>query len=240
MRKAVKRVATNTEEEAHVRGFRDRPEAGRLLAQRLSSYANRPDVLILALARGGVPVGFEIAKALRVPLDVIVVRKLGLPGQEELAMGAITTGGIQVLNDVVVDSLGIPQRVIESVASKERVELERRERLYRSGWPAQDVRGRTVIVVDDGLATGTTMRVAVAALRKQSASRIIVAIPIGAVSTCQEMNREADEVVCLVTPEDLTAVGMWYEDFSQVSDPEVCDLLKQATGIWSTGPPVRK
>jgi putative phosphoribosyl transferase len=210
------------------RPFRDRREAGRLLASRLAAYANRPDVLVLALPRGGVPVAFEVARALGAPLDVFVVRKLGVPGHEELAMGAIATGGVRVLNDQVVRALRIPEYVIEAVAEKERQELARRERLYRGDRPFPDVRGRTAILVDDGLATGTTMQAAVRALRQQQAARIVVAVPLAAPETCQELSEEVDDIVCAVTPEPFEAVGLWYEDFSQTTDEEVGDLLARS------------
>lgn len=208
--------------------FRDRVDAGRRLAQHLSAYAASPEVVVLALPRGGVPVGFEVASALGAPLDVFVVRKLGLPGQEELAMGALATGGIRVLNEEVVRGLSIPEAVIDTVAARESEELARRERLYRGDRPALDVRGRTAILVDDGLATGSTMRAAVAALRLQGPARIVVAVPVGAETTCQMLRGEADEVVCLETPEPFYAVGLWYEDFSQTTDEEVRDLLARA------------
>src|SRR3981189_654114 len=175
--------------------FRDRREAGRQLSQHLAAYANRPDVLVLALPRGGVPVAFEVARALHAPLDVFLVRKLGLPGREELAMGAIASGGVRVLNEDVVRALRIPENVIDAVAAAEQRELERRERLYRGDRPPPAVRGRTVILVDDGLATGSTMRAAVAALRQQGAARIVVAVPIGAPETCAEFEQEADDVI---------------------------------------------
>lgn len=175
--------------------FGDRREAGRLLASKLTEYADRPDVLVLALPRGGVPVAYEVARALHAPLDVFLVRKLGLPGREELAMGAIASGGVLVLNEDLVRSLGIPRDVLQAVIAAEREELERRERIYRGGRPPPDVRGRTVILVDDGLATGSTMRAAVAALRRQVPARIVVAVPIGAPGTCAEFEREADEEV---------------------------------------------
>lgn len=208
--------------------FRDRKEAGRLLARKLMTYANRPDVLALALPRGGVPVGFEVARALHVPLDVVVVRKLGLPGQEELAMGAIASGGVRVLNEEVVRMLQIPDEVIEKVAATELREVVRRERLYRDHRPAPDVRGRTILVIDDGLATGSTMRAAVAALRRQAPARIVVAVPVGPPEICAEFEREADEVICDHTPEPFHAVGLWYKDFSQTTDEEVRDLLERA------------
>jgi putative phosphoribosyl transferase len=208
--------------------FRDRAEAGRFLATKLSAYAHRPDVIVLALPRGGVPVAFEVAEALRAPLDVFLVRKLGVPGYEELAMGAIATGGVRVLNEDVIRSLKISSRDIDAVAEQEQRELERRERLYRGGRQAPDVRGRTVILVDDGLATGSSMYAAVRALRMQEPARIVVAVPVAPPSTCEELRREADEVVCAATPEPFYAVGLWYEDFSQVSDEEIRNLLRQA------------
>jgi predicted phosphoribosyltransferase len=208
--------------------FRDRFEAGRFLATKLSHFANRPDVVVLALPRGGVPVGFEVAKALNAPLDVFVVRKLGLPGQEELAMGAIASGGVRVLNEELIQALGIPEDVIEKAAQEEQRELERREREYREGRPPIDVRGRTVILVDDGLATGSSMRVAALALRKKGPAQIVVAVPVAARSTCAEFQSEVDEVICAVTPEPFWGVGQWYRDFSQTSDEEVRDLLRQA------------
>ena len=209
--------------------FRDRSEAGQLLAERLIAYAGRPDILVLALPRGGVPVAYEVARALGAPLDIFVVRKLGIPGHEELAMGAIASGGVRVLNDDVVQALHIPERVIEAVAARELRELERRERAYRGDRPAPDVRDRTVILVDDGLATGSTMRAAVAALRRLGPARIVVAVPTAAPSTCEEFRREADECICQITPEPFHAVGLWYQDFSQTTDDEVRDLLDRPT-----------
>jgi putative phosphoribosyl transferase len=208
--------------------FRDRTEAGQVLADQLVRYAHRPDVVVLALPRGGVPVGYEVAQALHAPLDVFLVRKLGLPGQEELAMGAIASGGIRVLNEEVVRKLNVPEEIIDAVAAEEQQELSRREHDYRAGRPPPDVRGRTVILVDDGLATGSTMRAAVAALRQQGPARIVVAVPVGAPETCTQLRREADEVVCAETPEPFYAVGAWYEDFSQTTDEEVRDLLARA------------
>jgi erythromycin esterase-like protein/predicted phosphoribosyltransferase len=205
--------------------FRDRKEAGRLLAQKLAAYANRPGVLVLALPRGGVPVAFEVARALGAPLDVFVVRKLGVPGYEELAMGAVATGGARVLNDQVVGGLSIPKYVIDGVVAQEERELKRRERAYRGGRPAPDVRGRTVILVDDGLATGASMHAAVKALREQQPERIVVAVPVASPQTCAELRKFADEVVCAITPEPFEAVGRWYEDFSQTTDEEVRELL---------------
>ena len=208
--------------------FRDRREAGQVLADRLTAYAGRPDVLVLALPRGGVPVAYEVARALGAPLDVFLVRKLGVPGQEELSMGAVATGGVRVLNEQVVGALGIPPSVIEAVAAWQQQELVRRERLYRGDRPPPDVRGRTVILVDDGLATGSTMRAALAALRRQQPARLVVAVPTAAPETCDELRAEADDVVCATTPEPFDSVGLWYEDFSQTTDEEVRELLERA------------
>jgi predicted phosphoribosyltransferase len=211
--------------------FQDRFQAGRLLASKLSYLANRPDVVVLALPRGGVPVGYEVAKALNAPLDVFVVRKLGVPGHKELAMGAIASGGVRVLNENVIRRLGIPNEVVETVAEEEERELERREREYRDGRPPIEIRGRTVILVDDGLATGSSMRVAVLALRKKNPAQIIVAVPVAAPATCAEFESEVDQVICAVTPEPFWAVGQWYTDFSQTSDEEVRDLLRRAASL---------
>jgi predicted phosphoribosyltransferase len=208
--------------------FRDRTDAGQRLAAKLAAYADRPDVLVLALPRGGVPVGFEVARALHVPLDVFLVRKLGLPQQPELAMGAIASGGIRVLNDDVVRRLRIPDEVIDAVAEEELQELERRERRYRGSRPAPDIRGKAIILVDDGLATGSTMRAAVAALREQQPARIVVAVPVGAAETCAAMRDDADEVICARTPEPFYAVGLWYQNFAQTTDAEVRGLLAGA------------
>ena len=207
--------------------FRNRSEAGRHLAAKLRTYEDRADVIVLALPRGGVPVGFEVAQALGAPLDVFLVRKLGVPGHEELAMGAIATGGIRVLNEDVLRRLPIPERVIDAVAADEQRELERRERLYRDGRPAPHVHGKTVILVDDGLATGSTMRAAVAALRQLGPERIVVAVPVGAPETCAEFQDEADEAVCAITPDPFYAVGYWYADFEPTSDDEVRSLLSR-------------
>jgi putative phosphoribosyl transferase len=208
--------------------FRNRSEAGKYLAKRLANYANRDDVLVLALPRGGVPVAFEVAKALHAPLDIFLVRKLGIPGHEELAMGAISTGGVRVLNEDVVNYLGIPDDVIDAVAAEELLELGRRERAYRGDRPEPDVRGKTVILVDDGLATGSTMRAAVAALRQQNPARIVVAVPVSAPQTCDEYRMGVDEIICAVTPEPFDGVGKWYTDFSQTTDEEVRELLEKA------------
>ena len=209
--------------------FRDRTEAGRQLAARLAQYADRPDVLVLALPRGGVPVGYEVARALHVPMDVFIVRKLGVPGHEELAMGAVATGGVRVLNDQVVQGLGIPDYVIDAVADWEQREIQRRERLYRGQRPPPDVRGKTVILVDDGLATGSTMLAAVRALRQLGPARIVVAVPVASRDTCELLKSEVDEVLCAVTPEPFYAVGLWYRNFSQTTDEEVRELLEQST-----------
>jgi len=211
--------------------FRNRREAGRTLAARLAAYADQSDVVVLALPRGGVPVAFEVAQALHAPLDVFLVRKLGVPGQRELAMGAIASGNVRVLNDDVVRTLRIPNDVIDAVAAKERAELQRREHAYRGNRPACDVRGRTVILVDDGLATGSTMRAAIAGLRQQGPEHIVVAVPVGAAETCAEFQDEADEAICARTPEPFYAVGLWYQDFSQTTDAEVRDLLGRAAEI---------
>ncbi len=208
--------------------FRDRTEAGQVLATKLLAYPGRRDVLVLALPRGGVPVAFEVARALHAPLDVIIVRKLGVPGEEELAMGAIASGGACVLNDDVVRTLGIPEAVIHKVAARAQREVERRERLYRGGHAASEVRGQTAILIDDGIATGATMRAAVAAVRRQQPARIVIAVPAAASSTCDDFAAEVDELVCIIRPEEFLAVGFWYENFSQTSDEEVCNLLQQA------------
>lgn len=208
--------------------FRDRADAGRALARALSAYANRPDVVVLALPRGGVPVGFEVARALDAPLDVFLVRKLGVPGQEELAMGAIASGHVRVLNDHVIRLLNISRDVIDAVAAREQRELDRREREYRDGRPPIPVAGRIVILIDDGLATGSSMRAAVQALRQQGPKEIVVAVPVAAAETCEAFRHEVDDVVCALTPEPFDAVGLWYDDFSQTTDAEVRDLLERA------------
>jgi putative phosphoribosyl transferase len=205
--------------------FRDRSEAGALLAKRLKRYADRSDVIVLALPRGGVPVAVEVAKALNAPLDVFLVRKLGVPGHEELAMGAIASGGVQVLNRDVISRLRIPRSQIEEAATEARRELDRRERLYRGERPLPRIRGRIAILVDDGLATGSTMRAAVTALRKLGPARIVVAVPTAAPSVCSEFETEVDEIVCAETPEPFYAVGAWYDDFSQLTDEEVRQML---------------
>ena len=205
--------------------FRNRTDAGRQLAEKLAAYANRPDVLVLALPRGGVPVAFELARAFGAPLDVFLVRKLGVPGYEELAMGAVATGGVRVLNDEIVRGLGISEHEIDAVVARELRELSRRDRLYRGDRPPSDVAGRTVILVDDGLATGATMRAAVQALRRQQPGRIVAAVPTASPDTCQVLKAEADDVICAITPEPFFAVGHWYDDFTQTTDDEVRELL---------------
>lgn len=208
--------------------FRNRREAGTHLATLLAMYAHRTDVIVLALPRGGVPVAFEVARALDAPLDVFVVRKLGVPGHEEFAMGAIASGGVMVLDRGTVAYLGIPNAEVERVAATERTELERRERAYRSGQPPLDATGKTVILVDDGLATGASMRAAVLALRERNPGRIVVAAPVASAEACAAMRDEADECVCTSVPEPLFGVGVWYHDFSQTEDYEVQALLASA------------
>jgi predicted phosphoribosyltransferase len=206
--------------------YRDRREAGVELAARLSRFANRDDVVVLALPRGGVPVAYEVAKALDAPLDVFVVRKLGLPMYPELAMGAIASGGVRVLNEDVVNWYRIPERIVNDVARREQAELERREYEYRGGRRPVDVRGRTVLLIDDGLATGSTMRAAVQAVRALDPERVIVAVPVGSPHTCREFLDVADEIECAHAPERFEAVGAWYRDFSQTTDDEVRALLQ--------------
>ncbi|MFM1769483.1 MAG: hypothetical protein RJA22_2012 [Verrucomicrobiota bacterium] len=217
--------------------FRNRTEAGRLLAARLARHAGDANVLVLALPRGGVPVAHEVARALGVPLDVFVVRKLGVPGHEELAMGAIASGGVRVINREVVESLGLPPHVLDAAAARETRELERRERAYRAGRPAPAVRGRTVILVDDGIATGSTMLAAVRALRHLGAARIVAAAPTVAAATARTLLPAVDELVAVITPEDFAGVGQWYEDFTQTTDEEVCQRLAAAQ---SPGPPTKE
>ncbi len=207
--------------------FKDRIDAGKHLAKRLKHYAHQPDVVVLGLPRGGVPVAAEIARELGADLDVFVVRKLGTPTFEELAMGAIASGGVRVLNDEVIQQLRIRPETIDAVTAEEESELHRRERDYRGERPPLRVRGRIVILVDDGLATGASMRAAVQAMRQLEPARVVVAVPVGAADTCQQLELEADEVVCARMPNDFRAVGAWYEDFSQTSDDEVRALLFQ-------------
>jgi predicted phosphoribosyltransferase len=207
------------------RPYADRHDAGRVLADALAGYRDRADVVVLALPRGGVPVGFEVAHALRAPLDVFLVRKLGVPGHRELAMGAIASGGVRVLNDDVLGWYGIPPHVVDEVALEEQAELARREDAYRGGRAPAPVRNRVVLLVDDGLATGSTMKAAVRAVRALEPSRIVVAVPVGAPETCRELEDLADEVVCPRQPVPFSAVGQWYQDFSQTTDEEVVELL---------------
>jgi putative phosphoribosyl transferase len=210
------------------RAFLNRAEAGRLLAEKLEKYAGRDDVIVLGLPRGGVPVAYEVAKRLGVPLDVFIVRKLGVPGFEELAAGAIASGGVRVLNQDVMRALPNADETIESITARETAELERREQSYRDGRPAPELRNRVVILVDDGLATGATMRAAVKALPQRGVAKIVVAVPVGPPDTCREFEDEADETICASTPEFFQAVGQYYEDFSQTSDEEVRELLARA------------
>ncbi len=208
--------------------FRDRIQAGQRLAEKLTAYADNPDVLILALPRGGVPVAYEVAKTLHSPLDIFVVRKLGVPGHEELAMGAIASGGVVILNQDIVQGLNIPEDVIHNVAKRELREIERRETLYRDNQPLPHIEGRTIVLIDDGLATGATMRAAVRALRQKNPAQIIVAVPVASRQTCDDLRREVDYIVCAVTPQAFHAVGLWYDDFTQTSDDDVRMLLTDA------------
>jgi putative phosphoribosyl transferase len=208
--------------------FTDRQDAGRQLGQALDAYARRNGVLVLALPRGGVPVAYEVAQAIGAPLDVFLVRKLGTPGQPELAMGAIASGGVLVVNEDVRRHLNVSDAALEAVAARERLELSRRERAYRDDRPPLDVRGQTVILIDDGLATGSTMRAAVRAVRALGPRRLVIAVPLAAPTTCAELADEVDEMICLRTPDPFDAVGRWYRDFAQTSDDEVQRLLRQA------------
>ncbi|HEY6175132.1 MAG TPA: phosphoribosyltransferase [Kofleriaceae bacterium] len=208
--------------------FRDRRDAGRRLARRLQAYRRVPDVLVLALPRGGVPVGYEIAISLGAPLDVLVVRKLGVPGHPELAMGAIASGGIQVVDQHIVNMLGISREAFEAVEARERDELARREGAFRSGRAPLDVTGKVAILVDDGLATGASMAAAIDALRTRSPARLVAAVPVAPPDTCQALRERADDMICLITPDRMRAVGLWYEDFEQTSDAEVRQLLDAA------------
>lgn len=210
-------------------GFTNRKEAGTLLAKELVDFAGSSEALVLGLPRGGVPVAYEVAHALSLPLDVLVVRKLGVPGHQELAFGAVASGGVRFLNEGIVKSLRMTDTMIEAIVEREMRELERRERLYRGDRPAVNVRGKTVILVDDGLATGATMRVAIRALKKQEPKQIVVAVPVASQDTCEELRLKADVwCVCAVTPEPFYAVGLWYKDFGQTSDEEVQSLLAHA------------
>lgn len=208
--------------------FRDRFHAGSELARQLQDHAGRKDVVVLGLARGGVPVAYQVAEELKLPLDVFIVRKLGVPGREELAMGAIASGGIRVINEDIVGSLAVPEEDVARVAAQEQEVLEKRQRTYRGGRAMPDLRGKRVIVVDDGVATGASMKAAVQALRQQEPERVVVAVPVGAPSTCQELEELADELVCVRTPTNLGGIGAWYQDFSQTPDEEVQELLKRA------------
>ena len=207
--------------------FRDRFEAGRRLAAALAEYVERPNLLVLALPRGGVPVGYEVARALHAPLDIMLVRKLGVPGHEELAMGAIASGGVRILADEVVAAFGIPEPVIAAAAAREQDELDRQERIYREDRPPPAIRGRTVLLVDDGLATGSTMRAAALAIRAQNPKHLVIAVPVAPAETCAALRRDADEVICAITPEPFFAVGNWYQDFSPTSDEEVRQVLER-------------
>lgn len=209
--------------------FRDRTEAGQKLAQKLTVYANRQDVLVLGLPRGGVPVAFEVAKALNAPLDVFLVRKLGVPGQEEFAMGAIASGGVRILNQEVIERLHISQEAIARTAAQEQRELERRESAYRGNRPPLDLKDRTIILVDDGLATGATMHAAAIAIRQQQPKQIIAAVPVSAPEVCDEVRVEVDEIICAETPRPFVAVGLWYQKFSQTTDDQVQNLLQTTT-----------
>jgi putative phosphoribosyl transferase len=211
--------------------FRDRRDAGRVLASHLQRYAGRPDVVVLALPRGGVPVAFEVAQALGAPLDVFVVRKLGVPGHEEVALGAIASGGVRVLTDDLIRRLGISTEALEGLVAREEAELRRRETAYRGSRPRVPIAGRTVILVDDGLATGASMKAAVAALRRERPAHIVVAVPVAAAEACDEFRQDVEDVVCAATPEPFMAVGAWYEDFSQTSDTEVRRLLEEAVAL---------
>jgi len=209
--------------------FRNRAEAGRLLAHKLEQYRNMPGLLVLGLPRGGVPVAYAVAIALNAPLDILLVRKLGVPGQDELAMGAIASNGILILNNSVIQRLGIPESVVEAVSKRETKELHRREQDYRGVRPPVDIPGKTVIVIDDGLATGSTMKAAIAALRRQNPAKIIAAVPTASPETCEELKSAADEIVCAIMPEPFYAVGFSYEDFEQTTDAEVRELIQQAS-----------
>ncbi len=208
--------------------LRDRRQGGIELAQRLSAYRRAAGAMVLALPRGGVPVAYEVALALELPLDIFTVRKLGVPGHEELAMGAIASGGVYLLNDDVIDSLRIPRSVVLAAIGRETHELDRRERLYRAGLPERDLHGKTVILVDDGVATGASIAVAIAAVRRSEPARVVAAVPVGSAPICRKLREQADEVICAHVPEPLYSVGTWYEDFDQTTDDDVRALLKAA------------
>ena len=207
--------------------FRDRREAGRLLSRALEAFRGRSDAVVLALPRGGVPVAYEVAQELRLPLDIFIVRKLGVPGQEELAMGAVASGGMIVVNQAIVEDLAISDEEINAIAEREKREIERREREYRNGYPPVQVEGQTAILIDDGLATGASMRAAARALRPR-ARKVVVAVPVASERTCNELRAEVDQVMCATTPQPFFAVGMFYRDFEQTTDEEVRELLAQA------------
>jgi putative phosphoribosyl transferase len=211
--------------------LRNRIQAGQILASKLTDYANRTDVLVLGLPRGGVPVAFEVAKALNVPLDISLVRKLAVPGHKELAMGAIASGGVRVFNYDVVRWLGISSKTIDEVTAREERELQRRDRVYRGDRPRPDVINRTIILVDDGIATGSTIRAAIVILQQQQPEQIVVAVPVAPAQTCEELKSEVDKVVCLMTPEPFYAIGLWYENFEQTTDEEVRELLAKSLVI---------
>lgn len=219
------------EEQRSVLPFRDRSEAGRLLADALSTYAGRADVLVLALPRGGIPVAWQIAKALGAPLDVFVVRKLGAPGNPELAMGAVAPGGVCILQEQIIADLRVPAAEVARIAADEQERVRQNEGLYRRNLPAHAIAASTAIVVDDGIATGSTMRAAIAALRQLQAARIIVAVPVAPPSTCRDLEGLADQVVCLATPEMFFTVGQWYVDFEQVQDEEIIAILERASSL---------
>ena len=210
------------------RRFRDRTDAGRAVAEALREYARRDDVVVLGLPRGGVPVAAEVARALDAPLDVFLVRKLGVPGHEELAMGAVASGSVRVVNDELVRRLELSDEEVESVVAREEAELERREKAYRNGRPRPELRGKVAVLVDDGLATGSTMRAAVEALRREGPARLVVAVPVGAGESCDDLRPLVDDLVCLATPQPFYAVGLWYDDFSPTTDDEVRELLARA------------
>lgn len=211
--------------------FSDRRDAGRQLARKLSKYAGRPDIIVLALPRGGVPVAYEVAQTIQAPLDVLIVRKLGVPGEEELALGAIASGGIRILNQEIIDALAVSQTVIDRVTEREKVELERRERQYRGERPVFEVRDRSVILVDDGLATGASMLAAVRATRIRHPAKVVVAVPVASYQAIFILRQEADEVYCVRIPDDFEGVGRWYEDFTQTTDEEVDHLLENASRL---------
>lgn len=208
--------------------FKNRTIAGQVLGRKLANYANRSDVIVLGLPRGGVPVAFEVAKALNLPLDVLVARKLGVPDQEELAMGAIASGGVRIINEHIVNLVNVSEETIARVAAQEERELERREHLYRGDRPHPDLQGRTVILVDDGLATGATMWAAVASVRRQHPAKMVIAVPVAASATCHELQTAVDEILCAATPDPFYSVGLWYEDFPQTTDDQVRELLAKA------------